>query len=63
MTAAILLVDDEKTVLDALRTQIRALVGRSVICETAERVDEAWEVLDELTQEMTWTSFSSSPTG
>lgn len=51
MTAAVLLVDDEKTVLDALRSQVRALFGPSVCCETAERVEEAWEVLDELSRD------------
>jgi CheY-like chemotaxis protein len=51
MTAAVLLVDDEKTVLDALRAQIRGLFGRAVVCETAEHVDEAWEVLAELAEE------------
>lgn len=49
--AVILLVDDEKTVLDALRTQIRTLFGRTLSCETAEHVDEAWEVLDELIED------------
>lgn len=47
----ILLVDDEKTVLDALRAQIRNLFGGQLCCETAEEVDEAWEVLDELIED------------
>lgn len=51
MTAAVLLVDDEKTILDALRAQVRGLFGRRFVCETAEHVDEAWEVLDELTED------------
>lgn len=48
MNAAVLFVDDEKTILDALRAQVRGMYGRRVLCETAEHVDEAWEVLDEL---------------
>ena len=47
----ILLVDDEKTVLDALRSQVRTLFGGTLSCETAERVDEAWEVLEELIEQ------------
>ena len=47
----ILLVDDEKTILDSLRQQIRGLFGSALICETAECVEEAWEVLDELMEE------------
>ena len=47
-TAVALLVDDEKTVLDALRRQLRDLGGRAVRCETAEHVEEAREVLEEL---------------
>lgn len=50
-TAVALLVDDEKTVLDALRSQIRDLGGRGVRCETAEHVEEAWEVLEELLED------------
>ncbi len=49
--AIVMLVDDEKTVLDALRGQIRALFGSTLSCETAEGVDEAWEVLGELIDE------------
>jgi response regulator RpfG family c-di-GMP phosphodiesterase len=51
MNAAVLFVDDEKTILDALRTQVRGIFGRRVVCETAEHVDEAWEVLEELTED------------
>lgn len=51
MNAAVLFVDDEKTVLDALRAQVRGLFGRRIVCETAEHVDEAWEVLEELTED------------
>lgn len=41
----ILLVDDEKTVLDSLRTQLRQYFQDEVECEVAESADEAWEVL------------------
>ena len=52
MSAAIVLVvDDEKTVLDALRAQIRTLGRGHLRCETAEGVEEAWEVLAELVDE------------
>lgn len=45
---AIVLVDDEKMVLDALKGQLRQSFGRRFTYETAENVDEAWEVIDEL---------------
>lgn len=44
----ILLVDDEKTVLDSLREQIQRLYAGRIECETAESAGEAWEVLDAL---------------
>jgi DNA-binding NtrC family response regulator len=44
----ILLVDDEKTVLDSLKQQLRLMFGQRFLYETAESVKEAWEVLDEL---------------
>ena len=44
----ILLVDDEKTVLDSLCAQLGRLYAGSVECELAESAAEAWEVLDEL---------------
>ena len=44
----ILLVDDEKTVLDSLKQQIHLLFDGAFDCETAEHVEEAREVLDEL---------------
>lgn len=47
MTRAILFVDDDKTVLDSLKQQVRTLYGE-YRCETAEDADEAWEVLEEL---------------
>ncbi len=48
MTAAILAVDDEKTILDSLREQLRSFYGRRFRYETAEDAAEAWEVLAEL---------------
>ncbi len=49
--SVILLVDDEKTVLDSLSEQLRRLYPRDVECETAESAEEAWEVLQELADE------------
>ena len=49
--SVVLLVDDEKTVLDSLRNQLRALSGHRLRCETAEEVVEALEVLQELIDE------------
>ncbi len=46
--AAFLLVDDDKTVLDSLRGQLRRAFGDGYLYETAENVPEAWEVIDEL---------------
>jgi len=48
MSAAILVVDDEKTILDSLREQLRSIFGRRFRYETAEDAAEAWEVLAEL---------------
>ncbi len=48
MTEVILLVDDERTILDSLKQQLRGLFGTRFGFETAEDVKEAWEVLDEL---------------
>ena len=47
-TAAFVLVDDDKIVLDALRGQLRRSFGDDYVYETAENVAEAWEVIDEL---------------
>lgn len=44
----ILLVDDEKTVLDSLSEQLRRLYPDGMECESAESAEEAWEVLREL---------------
>lgn len=44
----VLLVDDDRTILHALREQVRALFAGALTCETAESVEEAREVLAEL---------------
>ena len=44
----ILLVDDEKTVLDSLSAQLAGLYPDDVECESAESASEAWEVIDAL---------------
>lgn len=47
-SAAILVVDDEKTILDSLKGQLRILFGARFTYETAADAAEAWEVLDTL---------------
>ncbi|GMV43815.1 MAG: hypothetical protein AMXMBFR64_55310 [Myxococcales bacterium] len=47
-SAAILMVDDEKTILDSLKWQLRSLFGRRFSYEVAEGAQEAWEVIEEL---------------
>ena len=49
--SAILCVDDEPTVLWCLRDQISKNFGDRMICEIAESVDEAWEVITDLGDE------------
>lgn len=44
----ILLVDDEKTVLDSLSAQLARLYPDDFECESAESAEEAWEVLEAL---------------
>lgn len=48
MTHAIVLVDDEKVILDSLKSQLAACFRDQFVYETAESVAEAWEVIDEL---------------
>ncbi len=48
---AILCVDDEAIVLSALRDQLRRHFGGRCLLETAQNVEEAWEVIEELVQE------------
>ncbi|NET36145.1 MAG: response regulator [Cyanothece sp. SIO1E1] len=47
---AILCVDDEKLVLQSLKTQLREAFGETYLYEIAEDADEALEVIDELSQ-------------
>lgn len=48
---AILCVDDERIVLTSLRDQIIHNFGRDYLCELAESVEEAWEIIEELNSE------------
>jgi CheY-like chemotaxis protein len=48
---AIILVDDEKTILDCLHEQLGRMFGTRYIYERAESVDEAWEVIIELEED------------
>jgi CheY-like chemotaxis protein len=43
----ILMVDDDKTVLDSLNNQLRSSFGRELKYETASSVAEAWDILEE----------------
>ncbi|MFB2924106.1 MULTISPECIES: response regulator [Aerosakkonema] len=47
----ILCVDDERVILQSLRTQLKAAFGDDCIYEMAEDPDEALEVIKELTEE------------
>lgn len=47
----ILCVDDEKIVLDSLRTQLEQALGDTYAYEVAEDADEALEVINELNEE------------
>ncbi len=49
--SAILCVDDEAVILRSLRDQINKYFGNQHLCEIAESVEEAWEVIDELNEE------------
>ena len=51
MKLAILCVDDEKIVLDSLQQQLQKHFGPTYAYEIAESVDEAWEVINELTDD------------
>jgi DNA-binding NtrC family response regulator len=48
---AILCVDDEVIVLDSLKEQLKRRFGNQYLYETAECVDEAWEIIEELNAE------------
>ncbi len=45
---AILCVDDEKTILDSIKAQLKRQFGQRYLYEIAESAHEAWEVIDEL---------------
>ena len=47
----ILCVDDERVILQSLRTQLKAAFGDEYTYEMAEDPDEALEVIDELSEE------------
>ncbi len=53
MPKAILCVDDEKIVLDSLKSQIKNHFGNRYTYEFAQSVEEAWEVIDEFVDEGT----------
>ncbi len=46
----ILCVDDEKAILDVLVRQLTQAVGNLCDIETAESVDEAWEIIEDYTE-------------
>jgi DNA-binding NtrC family response regulator len=48
---AIMCVDDEKTVLDSLKEQLKKNFGDEFLYESAESAEEAEEVIDELSLE------------
>jgi CheY-like chemotaxis protein len=49
--AAILCVDDEASILKALKEQLKRLFGNQYVYEVAQSAEEAWIVIDELEQE------------
>ena len=49
--AAILCVDDEKAILDSLKTQLKEEFGNTYLYELADDADDALELIDELTEE------------
>ena len=51
MTSAIVLVDDEKVILDSLKSQLASFFRDQFVYETAESVEEGWEVLEALEAE------------
>lgn len=50
-TKAIICVDDDKTILSALRFQLGKILGNDVIIEIAENGYEAIEIIDELQED------------
>ena len=49
----ILCVDDEKAILDTLLRQLNLALGPDVAVEIAESAEEAWELIDEYSDEYT----------
>lgn len=47
----ILCVDDEKIILDSLKSQLKYLFGGKYVYETAENADDAWEIIEEIEEE------------
>ncbi|MBF0352480.1 MAG: cyclic nucleotide-binding domain-containing protein [SAR324 cluster bacterium] len=45
---ALILVDDERTVLESLQPDIQKYTGNSLLIETCESAQEAWEVMEDL---------------
>jgi DNA-binding NtrC family response regulator len=45
---AFLCVDDEKIILDSIKTQLKEKYGNTFLYETAESASEAMEIIDEL---------------
>lgn len=46
--SVILCVDDEKIILDSIKTQLKEKYGNSFLYETAESASEALEIIDEI---------------
>ena len=44
----ILCVDDEKIILDSIKTQLKERYGNTFVYETAESATEALEIIDEI---------------
>lgn len=51
--SAIVLVDDEKVILDSLKAQLTGHFRDRFLYETAESVTEAWEIIEELVDDGT----------
>lgn len=49
--AAIICVDDEASILKAIKEQLKRCFGNQYIYEVAQSAEEAWIVIDELEQE------------
>lgn len=51
MNKAIICVDDEKTVLDSLKEQLKSHFGRQYMYELAENGEDALEIIEELIED------------